>query len=382
MNWTENMHPVVAPDVEASRSKHGNTQKIEATVWITIGLASTMVILRMYYHIFRGRRYLWSDDYFLMVALACLIGNGIAILEWVPYKFEPNVTTAASANIVLAGSLMGLFNSLALAFSKTSLGITFIRLTSGWWKSSIGLSIFIIDILFAVQAWSFWVQDCNGPSEPFRVQTTREGCISFESVRSLRLTVQVLSCALDAYYTILPWKIVRPLKLERFEKIGLGIAMSFGCASLASGLVRMVVLLRLVDQPYDHQPFYAVGGYLFNYFEPGFSIVAACMPVLRKIFKDILKMEEDSSVWTWIPYRRKKGAAPAVLPVSEIPKNSALEAKDTPEKTSEKTDTTLATSTEPQAPTSPSPSPYCCTCNNATQLSEPEKTWTDLPRAV
>lgn len=85
---------------------------------------------------------------------------------------------------------MGLFNSFALAFSKTSLGITFIRLTTGWWKSSLGISIFVIDILFAVQGWSYWVQDCDGPSEPFRVQGTMEGCISFESITSLRLAVQ------------------------------------------------------------------------------------------------------------------------------------------------------------------------------------------------
>ncbi len=65
------------------------------------------------------------------------------------------------------------------------------RLTTGWWKSGLGLSIFVIDILFIVQAWSFWVQDCYGPPEPFRTQTTTtEGCLSFESITSLRLAVQ------------------------------------------------------------------------------------------------------------------------------------------------------------------------------------------------
>ncbi|KAI0872274.1 hypothetical protein GGS24DRAFT_508914 [Hypoxylon argillaceum] len=344
MNWTDNMHPVVAPDVESPRSKPGNIAKIEVLVWFSIGLASTLVTLRIYYHIFRGRRYLWSDDYFLIAALACLIGNGVAIREWIPYKFEPNVTTGASASVVLTGSVMGLFNSFALAFSKTSLGITFIRLTTGWWKSSLGISIFVIDILFAVQGWSYWVQDCDGPSEPFRVQGTMEGCISFESITSLRLAVQVLSCTLDAYFTILPWKIVRSLELKRFEKIGLGIAMSFGCASLASGLVRMVVLLRLANQPYDHQPFYAVGGYLFNFFEPSFSIVAACMPVLRKIFKDALQWKKDSPGSNWVPNRRKKGAALSVLPMTESKEDLAAESKSNSDKT-DKTDTTLATST-------------------------------------
>ncbi|KAI0106413.1 hypothetical protein GGR51DRAFT_559828 [Nemania sp. FL0031] len=378
MNWTENMHPVVAPDVETSRSKHGNTPKIEAVVWIIIGLASTLVAVRMYYHIFRGRRHLWSDDYFLMAALVCLVGNGVAIQEWLPYKLEPNVTIAASDNVVLTGSLMGLSNSLALAFSKTSLGITFTRLTIGWWKSSLGLSIFIIDILFVVQAWSFWVQDCNGPPEPFRLQTTREGCISFESIRSLRLTVQVFSCALDAYYTILPWKIVRPLQLKRFEKIGLCIAMSFGCASLASGLVRMVILLRLVNQPWDHQPFYAVGGYLFNYFEPGFSIVAACIPILRKIFKDIIEWKKNSSVLTWIPYRRDKRTIVTVLPLSGNPEGPAFEGKST----SEKTDTTLVASTEPAVPTAQSLSPSPCACHNDLKPPRSNQTCTDLSRAT
>lgn len=73
MNWTEAMHPVVAPDVETSRSRHGNTPKIELAVWILVGFASSLVTLRIYYHFFRGRRHLWSDDYFLVAALVSSI---------------------------------------------------------------------------------------------------------------------------------------------------------------------------------------------------------------------------------------------------------------------------------------------------------------------
>ena len=38
----------------------------------------------------------------------------------------------------------------------------------------------------------------------------------------------MLSLVIDIYFTLLPWKIVWKLKLKRFEKIGLGIAMSLG----------------------------------------------------------------------------------------------------------------------------------------------------------
>ncbi|KAI1425834.1 hypothetical protein F5Y12DRAFT_795030 [Xylaria sp. FL1777] len=369
MNWTVNPHPWVAPDIETPSGKDGDNQKIALAVWIIIGMASTMVVLRVYYHIFRGRRHLWSDDYCLVAALLCLIGNGVAIREWLPYKLEPNATTTASAGMVLIGSLMGLFNSLALAFSKTSLGITFMRLTTDWWKSGLGLSIFVIDILFTVQAWSYWVQDCGSPPEPYRVQNAREGCIMIDSVKSLRLTVQILSCVLDAYFTILPWMIVRPLELKRFEKIGLGVAMSFGCASLACGLVRMAVLLRLNNQTSEYQPLYSVGGYLFNYFEPGFSIVAACMPVLRKLFTDVIQWKQNTSLFDRIVIRRKKQTTPDILPLSEFPEGSTFQGKST----SNKTDTTLVRPTTPTMPSTPSSLRSRCICDKDVHKSELSK---------
>ncbi|KAI0201062.1 hypothetical protein F4808DRAFT_460265 [Astrocystis sublimbata] len=387
MSWTDViMHPVVAPDVETSLSKDGNTPKIESAVWVTLALAFFLVAVRTYFHLFRGRRQLWSDDYFLIAALLCLIGNGVAIREWLPYKLEPNVTTTVPPGIILSGSLMGFFNSLALAFSKTSLGITFMRLTSGWWKSSLGLSIFFIDILYVIQGWTYWIQDCDGPPEPFRLQTASEECITFESIKYYRLVVQLLSCSLDAYFTILPWKIVRRLELKRFEKIGLGIAMSFGCASLASGIVRMTILARLANQSYDHQPFYSVGGFLFNYMEPTFSIVAACIPVLRKIIKDAIQWNENiatSKFFNWSPIRRKKQSLQTVLPLSEGPCNQAIEDKgilldtdttlfmpSTPSKLAEQSSmlsTTLIVTTPPK-PTKPSSlRSSCCSCQCHTE---------------
>ncbi|KAI0427316.1 hypothetical protein F5Y09DRAFT_350561 [Xylaria sp. FL1042] len=358
-NWNQSVgHPwpmPTVPDVENASRKNGEMLEMQASVWITIGLALLLVTLRIYYQIFRGRRRLWSDDYFLIAALLFLLGNGIALCEWVPHKVEPNVTTTASRSMVLAGSLMGLFNSFALACSKTSLGISFMRLTRGWWKSGLGISIFVIDILFVVQAWSYWVADCDGPAEPYRMQSsTEQGCITFKGVTYFRVTVQLLSCALDAYFTALPWMIVRPLKLKKFEKIGLGIAMSFGCASLACGIGRMIVLAFLAKEPYDHQPYYSVGGFLLNYFEPGLSIMAACMPVIRKLFMDVIQWKKGASTLNYALYRRKKKAPPAVLPVSESPGGSALKDK---KGTSNKTGTTLVATSTPPMPTPPCDSP-------------------------
>ncbi|KAI0414163.1 hypothetical protein F5X98DRAFT_378057 [Xylaria grammica] len=380
-NWSDSSwgppQPYTVPDVEAARTKDGDTPKIEMLVWLTLGLAATLVINRMYYHIFRGRRYLWSDDYFLIAALLSLIGNAVAIEVWVPYKYEPNVTTTVPVRMILSGSLMGLFNSLALAFSKTSLAITFMRLTTGWWKSGLGLAIFVMNILFAVQAWSYWIQDCTlgVKPEPFRVQGTHEGCITFQSITQFRLVVQILSCTLDAYFTILPWMIVRSLKLKRFEKIGLAIAMSFGCASLSTGLARMAALIRLKHESSEYQPMYAVGGFLCNYFEPSYSIVAACMPVLRKTFMDMIQWKKNTSAFQWIQNWRKKPALPVMLPLTEFPGDLASEGKNT----SNQTDTTLVRPTTHTESTTPSPPGSCHTSNKPVHSTLSSKKLTDLP---
>lgn len=114
---------------------------------------------------------------------------------------------------------------------------------------------------------------------------------------------------------------------------------------------------------------YAVGGYLFNFFEPSFSIVAACMPVLRKIFKDALQWKKDSPGSNWVPNRRKKGAALSVLPMTESKEDLAAESKSNSDKT-DKTDTTLATSTGTVIPTAKSLCPIGRVCDISTKPSE------------
>ncbi|KAI8627631.1 hypothetical protein F5Y19DRAFT_465583 [Xylariaceae sp. FL1651] len=362
MNYTS----MQVPDVEASPYEHGYIPKIQLAVGILMGLASAMVTLRVFYRLFQGRRHLWSDDYFLIAALLCLIGNGVEIWSWVRNKYEPNVTATPSPEIVLTGSLLGLFNSMALAFSKTSLAITFIRLTPGWWKSSLGISIFVISVLFFVQGWSYWVQDCDGPPEPFRVQNREDSCLSFESIRAFRLAVQSISCVLDLYFTILPWKIVHGLELKQFEKIGLAIAMSFGFVSLASGLVRLAILLRLSQQTYEHQPFYAVGGYLWNFFEPAFSILAGCIPFLRKAIVDIMQWKKKTPVFNWIRNRCSKQSVAAAAPLSDLTRSAPFESNGT----LEKTDTTATTVVSISSAKS----------GKVMHSSELGKSWIGLPR--
>ncbi|KAI1322534.1 hypothetical protein F5Y16DRAFT_404400 [Xylariaceae sp. FL0255] len=269
-----------APDAQ------GNPAVIVAVIWTLLGLTVSLVALRIYCRCFQGRRELWTDDYFLLIALACLIANAITIQEWVQWKTIPKLEDIPASRLVLTGSLLGLFNAFALAFSKITVAIMFMRLTSDWWKCSLCLAAICMFVLFTVQAWTYWLQDCISGTEPYRTQYGYGDCITYNSVAAFRLAVQVLSCVFDLYLTVLPWKVVYGLDLKKFDKIGLAIALSFGCFSLTCGLIRMAMLVHAYM---TIQPQYAPTGFVWNYCEPLFTIMAACVPILRKVVLDIVK---------------------------------------------------------------------------------------------
>lgn len=138
---------------------------------------------------------------------------------------------------------------------------------------------------------------------------------------------------------------------------------------------------------------YSVGGYLFNYCEPGFSIVAACMPVLRKVFMDTILWKKISSGLRWIPSRHKKRPVTVILPLCEYSAGSACEGKST----SDQTDTTLVRPETPTTPekvaiyatpkkkatlNTPSTGRTCCACNSPQYQWKTSKSEADLPRTT
>ncbi|KAI0157602.1 hypothetical protein GGR57DRAFT_510623 [Xylariaceae sp. FL1272] len=373
-------------------TSEANDWKIIAVIWIFFGITLSLLATRVCYVWMRCNRSLRADDWLLVVATACLTANGFTIREWVQYTYEPSITMAPPSNVVLVGSLLGTFNACALGLSKTSIAVTFGRLTDGWWKSILGLATGIIDILLFIQIYTFWLQDCNGVTEPLRISNENGVCIPFSAVQNLRSVVQLLSCIIDAYFTFLPWKIVRRLHLQKFEKIGLAIGMSFGVLSLGTGLGRMMSLCML-EKDKSHLPLYVTGGYVFNYLEPAFTIVAACMPILRKLVADFLQWKTETTSFDWIgkTFRRKRSQqTEPVLPLTEVPQPQAA-----PEQMTEKSsnmasihDSKMAAASDTSSTTLPPMTPTNSfeskesDSSAIARLYQVGKTFMSLPRAA
>ncbi|KAI1260064.1 hypothetical protein F5Y18DRAFT_442158 [Xylariaceae sp. FL1019] len=368
-----------------------NDWKIVMLIWIFFGITLSLVGLRICYVWMRCHRSLRADDWLLIAATVALTANGFTIREWVQYTYEPSITIAPPSNVVLVGSLLGTFNACALGLSKTSIAVTFGRLTDGWWKSVLGLATGIIDILLFIQIYTFWLQDCNGAPEPLRISNNNAVCIKFEAVQTLRSVIQLFSCIIDGYFTFLPWKIVRRLRLRKFEKIGLAVGMSFGVLSLGTGLGRIMSLCML-EKDKSHLPLYVTGGYVFNYLEPAFTIIAACMPILRKLVADFIQWKTETKSFDWITktFRRcRSQRTEPVLPLTEVPQPQA--GSDQMEKASNMA-SSLNSTTAPASDTSSTLLPPMTPTNSIeskdsnssaiARLYNATKTFMSLPRAA
>ncbi|KAI0471762.1 hypothetical protein GGR56DRAFT_677638 [Xylariaceae sp. FL0804] len=279
-----------------------STATIARVVWIHVGVALALTALRLGYRYFGGgvRKLgvakLWWDDGCLVLAMAALIGNGVLLLRTLQYDYEldkdPPVPVYVPRSAVLNGSVLGTLNAAALAFSKTALALLLGRLTEQWpkWYAAILASTAMIDVLYVVQAWTYWASNCR---EAVLVQWYRAGarCHSPEAIIAIRIVVQVASCALDAFYTFVPWKIVHRLSLRKLDKFGIAIAMSLGIMSCATGLVRVAEIATLLARDSNslmRRPFWEPIIAVWNFIEPADTIIAACMPVMRAVADTIL----------------------------------------------------------------------------------------------
>lgn len=84
---------------------------------------------------------------------------------------------------------------------------------------------------------------------------------------------------------------------------------------------------------------YYVQGFLFNYLEAGFSIVAACIPVLRKVVMDMIQWKKNNPGFNWSLNRRKNRSSTTILPTTENSEKLISEGQSTATNTN--TDSTL-----------------------------------------
>ncbi|KAI1351445.1 hypothetical protein F5Y01DRAFT_283172 [Xylaria sp. FL0043] len=256
---------------------------LDAVNWTLTALAAVFLSLRVYCKISRSRG-LWWDDYVLIAAFITLLLGVAFITSSITLGFaDPNAVIGPSAarQLQIHGGVQNVLLSLASDFSKTSFGFTLLRVTEGRMRQLVVMLIVLLNIVyFFTIIFTFF--KCEPAIYSWLPKDT---CWSIWTYTKYAIFGGSISAAVDFIFALVPWFLVKNLNMKKAEKLGVAIAMSFGALAGITAVIRTVFLPTLAERA----SFSTKATTLVIWFvaEPSTTIIAASIPVLRALIKEI-----------------------------------------------------------------------------------------------
>ncbi|TLD34127.1 hypothetical protein PspLS_00654 [Pyricularia sp. CBS 133598] len=253
-------------------------------IWTFLPLSGIFLGLRLYCRQWKRLQVLW-DDIFLIAAWLALLLDASLTTHVVRLGYGKHAYDVALEN-VNAQALIGLIcTTLAItsaAWSKTSFALTLLRISGKRVKIAIYILIFSMNILMGVGALLMWV-NCKPLRKAWEPMIDgycwdRHLDVIFGSFSSSYSGISDLTLAL------LPWTIILKLQMKTKEKFGIALAMSMGIFAAICAFIKVSFLPTLAsrDFTYDGVPLV-----IWGTVEVAVTVIAASIPVLRVLFRDI-----------------------------------------------------------------------------------------------
>ncbi|KAH8760448.1 hypothetical protein F5883DRAFT_681000 [Diaporthe sp. PMI_573] len=261
-------------------------QEVDIALWMLTCIALLFLTLRLYCKSYRHKD-LWWDDWILILSWILLLGNSIVMTLSVSLGFGMHLLEIAFNNrerLLLLGSLSTTFSTLSAVLSKTSFGLTLLRLTQAGYEKTRALVWVIMismNILMFCDALYSWVE-CQ-PSRKHWEIFTDGTCWSPDIAVKFGIAAGAYSGCMDVIMAILPWRIIWETRMERKEKIGVLVAMSMGLCAGAAAFAKcsQIPQISFFDETYTGASLVILGAA-----EPAITIVAASIPALRVLLTD------------------------------------------------------------------------------------------------
>lgn len=143
-------------------------------------------------------------------------------------------------DMVKALQLQSCFILIAIIWSKTSFGVTLLRLTEKRMRWIVWFCIITTNIFMGLSILFNFVH-CTPVQSTW--DTTVEGeCWGGNTLLNYHIFAAVYSSIMDVVLALLPWKLVWSLQMKRREKAGVAIAMSMGIFAGATSLIKVTKL--------------------------------------------------------------------------------------------------------------------------------------------
>ncbi|KAB5533562.1 putative integral membrane protein [Coniochaeta sp. 2T2.1] len=282
------------PSGRGSDRPHDNAgPKANIIAWTLMGFTTVFLALRIYCKHIGGRK-LWWDDFLLIVTWAITIINislatylvtlGFGLYSW-------DFPTDNVGQLVLVEQVRAVFAITGTAWSKTTFAITLLRVTQEktWERKFVWFIIVSMNIALGLSALLRWVQ-CT-PIRKSWTPTMDGKCWPEGIMIDYDIFSGAYSALMDFVLAILPWKLIWHIRLRQWEKIGAAVAMSMGVFAGAVAIVKCTKLPTLLTGDiYD-----AVELFLWSTTEVCVTIMAASIPAMRVLIRDIKKTDRSRS---------------------------------------------------------------------------------------
>ncbi|KAG8162936.1 hypothetical protein KVR01_007414 [Diaporthe batatas] len=266
--------------------------EVNTALWMLTCISALFLSLRLYCKSYRHKD-LWWDDWILILSWILLLANSITMTLSVSLGFGMHLLEIEFDNrekLLLLGSLSTTFSTLSAVWSKSSFGLTLLRLTQAGYEKTRALVWVIMvsmNILMSCDALYSWVE-CQ-PSRRHWEIFTDGTCWSPDIAVRFGIAAGAYSGCMDVVMAVLPWRIIWETRMERREKIGVLVAMSMGLCAGAAAFAKcsQIPQISLFDETYTGASLVILGAA-----EPAVTIVGASIPALRVLLTDFKRFTQ------------------------------------------------------------------------------------------
>ncbi|KAK4150901.1 hypothetical protein C8A00DRAFT_45794 [Chaetomidium leptoderma] len=276
------MSPESAPTTTVYQSDNGDAQIFTQTniaIWVLTSASGAFLFVRLWCrHRFSS---LWWDDGLLAFSWAILLVAAALMSRTITAGYA---TDDDKRNFFLYQNTSTSMTTLATAWTKVAFAITLLRIIRNRYLKYFLWFIVVTENLILIPGMlSIWIPACEDPRSVLRPQHAL--CFKLDYLQYLGGVTIVYGGIIDVLLALFPWFIIRKLLLETREKIGLTLAMSLGAITGTIVIFRAFFQLKRTDNNYHFMVFMSI----FNFLEPGVTIIAQAIPMFRVLVVNVKK---------------------------------------------------------------------------------------------
>ncbi|KAM7183875.1 hypothetical protein V8F33_013326 [Rhypophila sp. PSN 637] len=275
----------------------GESKGYEMTIaiWLMTSVSGVFLALRLYCK-FLKKRGLWWDDHVLVASWLALLSSTLTTFINIRlFQFGQHTLDIPASVVpltILLNTISTSMTILAAVWSKTSFGMTLLRIISGKKTRLLVWSIIVsMNLAMSVNVVTSWVQ-CYPSLLPVLGSTLE---VQENSGMSLKcwdgrvgvyygILAGAYSGLMDIVLALLPSSVLWNLQIRRKEKIGIAVAMSMGVFAGGAAIVKCSKIPVMLDGDFTYDGHHLI---IWGSAEVAITIVAASIPVLRVLFREL-----------------------------------------------------------------------------------------------